>query len=138
MYRVEISFGHHCPNGKPLPAHRIAEVEKWALQWFCALFRGAKIKRHDGAYQNAKGHMIIEPSTTIWSYAPQVPQAWLRLMARQIRRELEQESVLLYTEEVNGTLEWIGPSNSSHAEVGPITDAAQRVMPARSTLIPIL
>jgi len=108
IYRVELFFGHCNSNGKPLRAQQIAEAEKWALESFSGAFHGAQLGHCMGGYQNSEGRFMIEPSTAIWSYTTQVPQAWLQVVANQIARVLEQECVLLCISTVDGTMTWIG------------------------------
>ena len=113
IYRVELFFGHSNANGEPLRAQQIAEAEKWALESFSDVFHGAQLVHYMGGYQNSEGDFMIEPSTAIWSYTTQVPQAWLQVVANRIACVLEQECVLLCISTLDGTMTWIGQESYS-------------------------
>jgi len=112
MYRVEIIFGHSRQDGQLLPAHQIAVAEQRALWALSHAFRGGQLQHYTGGYLTAEGRLVIEPCSVVWAYALEVERnlAVLWAVAGEIAAALEQESVLLVIERVDGMAHWVGPT----------------------------
>jgi hypothetical protein len=99
MFKIELSFGHKTATGELLSADRVIAAEHHALEVFARLFQGAQLYHGTGSFLHTDGTMVIEPSSTIWSYAETVEGRYdpLYALGRELIAALDQTSVLLCT-----------------------------------------
>ncbi len=109
MVKVRMSIGHRTATGEPISADRMSAAEEHALDVFARLFQGAQLYQGTGSFLHTDGTTVIEPSTTVFSYAETVEGCYDQLYAlgRELIAALEQESVLLCTIELDGVLAFI-------------------------------
>ena len=109
MYQVEVTFGHCCPNGELLPAHKIAASEQRAIRVVSRRFGGGRLERQTGGYLTAEGRLVIEPCTVVWAYVPRADAhlALLHDLASEIAVAPDQEYVLLVVMRVDCTVNWV-------------------------------
>jgi hypothetical protein len=116
MFRIELAFGHHRRDGVPLRPHRIAEAERQFLGYFIEVFGGAQVYicYRVGGYPNDDGQPEAENCTFMWAFVEAVEEHLvdLRCQAAAIAAMLEQQSVMLAVERIDGWCEFIEPSTN--------------------------
>jgi hypothetical protein len=111
-YIIEMSFGHHCADGEPLPPDRIETAKNLGLLTLTQLFSGGWINDWKGGYKSADGHCALEPCSQLTAYAKEVGESdWTQIMilASEIATKLEQECVLITIQRVDGVIHWVKP-----------------------------
>ena len=116
-YVVEMAFGHHCSDGKPLPPNRIETAKNLGLSTLTLIFSGGWVNDYKGGHKSAAdGHCVLEPCSLLTAYAKEVGEdEWTQLLivASKIATELEQESVLIRIQRVDGMMHWVKPDAST-------------------------
>lgn len=119
MMRVEFTFGHTTKEGAALSKQQILEARRYLYQCIYQVNKsGARGLEHQGVYGDGDGELISEDSTTIQAYVDvaDLEALWpvLREAAADVAEYLNQSSVLLTAEVVNGRVEFVTPRQPAY------------------------
>jgi len=115
FYEIKMAIGHHRSDDEPLPRDRVETAKKFGLSKLTHMLSGGWVIDGNGGHKRA-GQCLFESCSLLTAYTTEVGEdewAQLLIVASEIATQLEQESVLITIQRVDGTMLWVKPDAST-------------------------